>query len=217
MLRTVESCYPIVSCPLQDRLKHATKPRGLIFRTKDEDIYLETSEDPFNERSSVSHLELGYRETDDMIMVKSDIPGQGIHDRASNTDWLTSSFGKNTLRILEAIGYKLNKKPSFGKSLGGFMAEIRQKPSLNLKSNSVKIPTTLGQENPSPSHTSTTNISRVSSQNPTSPHTPATNIQQGSGQKPVTIYKPSTNTHWGSGRKPKTSHRSAINNYCGSG
>ncbi|KAJ9069688.1 hypothetical protein DSO57_1015961 [Entomophthora muscae] len=46
----------------------ATKPGGLVFRTKDEDIYLETSEDPLVKGTSISHLELGYRETDDMII-----------------------------------------------------------------------------------------------------------------------------------------------------
>ncbi|KAJ9078694.1 hypothetical protein DSO57_1003965 [Entomophthora muscae] len=102
---------------------YATKPMGLYFKLGTEKVYLETRSNTFGHEASLSHLDSSYRTTDDMLMTRTSRVGHGVHERASNPSWPTSPFGSRTLGILETIGYRLNKNPSFEKSLGGFMAK----------------------------------------------------------------------------------------------
>ncbi|KAJ9049885.1 hypothetical protein DSO57_1019927 [Entomophthora muscae] len=108
----------------------ATKPKGLYFRTKyGNEIFLETQSKPFDFGSSISHLDISYSDTDEMLMIKSIVDGHGVHDRATNKAWKTSPIGPLTLEILETIGYKRNKMATFENSLGGFVTKKRRTKS----------------------------------------------------------------------------------------
>ncbi|KAJ9086275.1 hypothetical protein DSO57_1005839 [Entomophthora muscae] len=99
----------------------ATTRDGLYFKLKTENVYLETGTSTFVQGGSLSHLDYIYKLTNDTVMTKSSAMGHGVHERANNTYWPTSPFGTRTLGILEAIGYKLNHRPSFEKSLSGYL------------------------------------------------------------------------------------------------
>ncbi|KAJ9081068.1 hypothetical protein DSO57_1018538 [Entomophthora muscae] len=99
----------------------ATTRDGFYFKLKTENVYLETGSSTFVQGGSLSHLDYIYKLTNDTLMTKSSAMGHGVHEHANNTYWPTSPFGTRTLGILEAIGYKLNHRPSFEKSLSGYL------------------------------------------------------------------------------------------------
>ncbi|KAJ9069250.1 hypothetical protein DSO57_1020337 [Entomophthora muscae] len=101
-----------------------TKRGKLYFKTlKGNEVLLDTKGE-FTPGKSISHLDLGYKLTREELMIKNTGFGKGIHNMEFDR-WLTSPFGPLTLEILETIGYQLNPKPLYDKSLLGLKKQIK--------------------------------------------------------------------------------------------
>ncbi|KAJ9083021.1 hypothetical protein DSO57_1038897 [Entomophthora muscae] len=98
--------------------KKLTTHEGLYFKTSQGNFYLNTKS-TFDRGSTMTHVDDRYNEGKDYLMTSHANEIDGTSDLKAN-DWPTAPLGPLTLEVMQAMGYKLNPKPSLKKSLPGF-------------------------------------------------------------------------------------------------